>query len=136
MLKLRRINIERSEEIFSKIEKYKQTLVQKIKPDLIVLFGSFARRDFNEGSDVDLLVVADFDKPFLDRIKQLLELNEEVRLPLEPVGYTLEEFLEMLKKGNRFTLDVMDKGEILYISEKMLRLLYERFGKSFLKTNI
>ncbi|MEM0481576.1 MAG: nucleotidyltransferase domain-containing protein, partial [Nitrososphaerota archaeon] len=99
MLKLRRIDVERSGEIFSKIEKYKQILVQEIKPDLIMLFGSLARMDFNEGSDVDLLVVADFEEAFLDRIKRLLELNEEVKLPLESVGYTLEEFLEMLRKG-------------------------------------
>lgn len=135
MLKLRRIDVERSGEIFSKIEKYKQILVQEIKPDLIMLFGSLARMDFNEGSDVDLLVVADFEEAFLDRIKRLLELNEEVKLPLESVGYTLEEFLEMLRKGNRFALEVMDKGKILYKSERMSRILNETFGRSF-ETNI
>ncbi len=131
MLKLRRINIERSEEIFSKIERYKHILVQKIRPDVIILFGSLARMDFNEGSDVDLLVVADFEEAFLDRIKRLLELNEEVKLPLKPVGYTLEEFLEMISKGNRFALEIMDKGKILYKSEKISRILNETFGKSF-----
>ncbi|MEM2359058.1 MAG: nucleotidyltransferase domain-containing protein [Nitrososphaerota archaeon] len=102
-----------------------------MKPDLIILFGSLARMDFNEGSDVDLLVVADFEEAFLDRIKRLLELNEEVKLPLESVGYTLEEFLEMLRKGNRFALEVMDKGKILYKSERMSRILNETFGRSF-----
>ncbi|MEM2559048.1 MAG: nucleotidyltransferase domain-containing protein, partial [Nitrososphaerota archaeon] len=48
---------------FSKIERYKEILIQKISPDLILFFGLFARRDFNEGSDVDILVVADFKQP-------------------------------------------------------------------------
>lgn len=122
MYKLRRVDIERSQEIFSKIEIYKEVLIQKLRPDLILLFGSFAKRDFNEGSDVDLMVVADFKEEFLDRIKLLLELNDELKLPLEPVGYTLEEFSEMLKKENRFILKVLEEGEILYMSERMKKI--------------
>jgi len=120
--KLRRVDIERSQEIFSKIKRYKGIIIQKLRPDLIMLFGSFARRDFNEGSDVDLLVVADFRENFLDRIKLLLELNNELKLPLEPVGYTIEEFSEMLKKGNRFILRILEEGEILHASERMMKI--------------
>ncbi|MCX8193707.1 MAG: nucleotidyltransferase domain-containing protein [Nitrososphaeria archaeon] len=123
MSKLCRVDIERSEEIFSKIEKYKCILIQKLRPDLIILFGSFATGEFNEGSDVDILVVADFKQPFLDRIKLLLELNEESRLPLEPVGYTLEEFQEMLRRGNKFIIEVLEKGETLYMSERISKIL-------------
>lgn len=125
MYKLRRVDIERSQEIFSKIERYKEIIIQKLRPDLIMLFGSFARRDFNEGSDVDLLVVADFRENFLDRIKLLLELNDELKLPLEPVGYTIEEFSEMLKKENRFILKILEEGEILYASERMMKIFSE-----------
>ena len=122
MYKLRRVDIERSQEIFSEITRYKGIIIQKLRPDLIMLFGSFARRDFNEGSDVDLLVVADFRENFLDRIKLLLELNNELKLPLEPVGYTIEEFSEMLKKGNRFILRILEEGEILHASERMMKI--------------
>ncbi|MEM4527155.1 MAG: nucleotidyltransferase domain-containing protein [Nitrososphaerota archaeon] len=45
------------------MERYKEILIQKLSPDLILFFGLFARRDFNEGSDVDILVVADFKQP-------------------------------------------------------------------------
>jgi len=31
----------------------------------VILFGSFARRDINEGSDVDIVVIADFKEQFL-----------------------------------------------------------------------
>lgn len=117
MSKLCRVNLERSEEIFSKIEEYKQIVIEKLKPHAIILYGSFARRDFNEGSDIDIVVVADFKESFLDRIKLLLDLNDKIRLPLEPVGYTLEEFSKMFLKENNFILEVVQKGKVLYLSE-------------------
>jgi len=80
----------------------------------VILFGSFARGDINEGSDVDILVVADFQEPFLDRIKLLLDLNDGIGLPLEPVGYTPEEFRRMRGEGSRFIQEVLKDGRILY----------------------
>jgi len=62
--------------------------VERLEPQAVVLFGSFARGDVHEASDLDLLVVADFPEPFLERIGRLLELASDLELPLEPVGYT------------------------------------------------
>lgn len=91
MLKLRRVNIERSEEIFEKIEAYVKKIIESLNPYMIILFGSFATRDINEGSDIDILIIADFKEDFLDRIKTLMKLNT-FGIPIEPVGYILEEF--------------------------------------------
>ncbi|MDH7514219.1 MAG: nucleotidyltransferase domain-containing protein [Clostridiales bacterium] len=114
MRKLCRVDLTRSEEIFENIEKYKERVVQRLNPEAVILFGSFARQDVNEGSDVDIIVIASFKEPFLDRIKLLLDLNDELKLPLEPVGYTSREFTRMRKEGNRFILEVIDSGKILY----------------------
>jgi len=76
MLKLCRVNIERSEEIFRKIEEYVEEVVENLNPYLVILFGSFATGDINEGSDVDIMVVADFEENFLDRIKKLMDMNK------------------------------------------------------------
>jgi predicted nucleotidyltransferase len=133
MYKLRRIDIERSEEIFSRIMDYCGIVVERLRPDAVILFGSLARGDFNEGSDVDILVVADFREPFLDRIKVLLDLNDRTRLPLEPVGYTAEEFMEMLERKNSFILEAVEKGKILYVSE---RTQIYRVLKNFMRDNV
>lgn len=114
MLKLRRVDIERSEEVFEKVKKYTERVVEALKPHAVILFGSFARRDINEGSDVDLLVIADFKEPFLDRIRFLLDLNDGIGLPLEPVGYTPEEFRKMREEGNPFICEVLEHGEVLH----------------------
>jgi hypothetical protein len=39
-------------------------------------------------------------------------------IPVEPIGYTLEEFEEMKCRGNPFILEVLEKGKILYKSER------------------
>jgi len=58
MLKLRRVDIERSEEVFKRIEEYKKKVIEKLDPMALILFGSFAKEDINEGSDVDFAVIA------------------------------------------------------------------------------
>ncbi|MGQ9617302.1 MAG: nucleotidyltransferase domain-containing protein [Spirochaetota bacterium] len=102
MRKLCRVNIGRSQKIFKKIDMYRDRVIRKLNPQAIILFGSLARGDINEGSDVDILVIANFKEPFLDRIKTLLDLNDRKGLPLEPVGYTPAEFKKMQMGKNRF----------------------------------
>lgn len=113
MYKLCRIDLSRSKEIFVKIEEYKENIVKKLKPKRIILFGSFARGDYNEGSDIDLIVIKNWDEAFLDRIKVLLELNDQ-KLPVGPIGYTEDEFKKMIKDENPFILKVLEEGVVIY----------------------
>lgn len=113
MYKVCNINIEQRGEIAEQIEQYCQEIVSKLKPRAIILFGSFATGDVNEGSDIDIIVIADFQVGFLDRIKLLLDLNH-FGLPMEPIGYTLEEFESMRQAGNAFIARVLETGKILY----------------------
>ncbi|MBS7645980.1 MAG: nucleotidyltransferase domain-containing protein [Candidatus Bathyarchaeia archaeon] len=112
---LRRIDIERSGEVYEKIESYVREVVKRLDPRLVILFGSFGEGDINEGSDVDLIVVADFKEGFLDRIKALMKLNR-FGIPVEPLGYTPEEFDEM-KGKNPFIEEILRKGKVLFRKE-------------------
>jgi len=116
MSKICNINLEQRGEISSQIEQYCQEVAANLNPQAIILFGSFATGDINEGSDIDILVIADFQVSFLDRIKLLLELNR-FDLPIEPIGYTAEEFDRMRQAGNPFMANVVDTGKILYQRE-------------------
>ena len=73
----------------------------------IILYGSFARGDFHEGSDVDLIVVGDFRERFHKRAAAILDLTE---LPVEPICYTDEEFTELVRSGNPFILQALAEG--------------------------
>ncbi|MFQ6073610.1 MAG: nucleotidyltransferase domain-containing protein [Candidatus Bathyarchaeia archaeon] len=113
MLKLRRVDIEKSEEILRKINDYINEVVKRLNPHLVILFGSFATGDINEGSDIDILVVANFKEDFLDRIRTLMDINT-FKMPIEPVGYTPEEFDEMKNRKNAFIMEVLEKGKVMY----------------------
>ncbi|MCL0057728.1 nucleotidyltransferase domain-containing protein [Dehalococcoidales bacterium] len=116
MYKICNINLDQRDQIFNQIEEYCQEVISKLNPQAIILFGSFASGDINEGSDIDIVVIADFQLTFLDRIKLLLDLNH-FGLPIEPVGYTVAEFDKMKQAGNRFIMEVVDKGKVLYQRE-------------------
>lgn len=113
MYKVCNINLEQRGQIAKQLEQYCQEIVGKLNPQAIILFGSYAIDDINEGSDIDIMVIADFQVGFLDRIKLLLDLNH-LELPIEPIGYTSEEFEGLKQAGNPFITRVLDTGKILY----------------------
>ncbi len=93
MHKIVRIDIERSKEIFDEIKKFAKKL-KKMGAKEVYLFGSFARGDFHEGSDIDLLIIWDLKMRAIERIAYVLSLT---KLPIEPIVLTEEEF-EKAKK--------------------------------------
>lgn len=116
MHKVCNINLEHRGKVAEQIEQYCQELVSKLDPQMVVLFGSLATDDINEGSDVDIMVVADFRVGFLDRIKLLLDLNHS-GLPIEPIGYTMQELTRMKEAQNPFVSQVLGTGKVLYQKE-------------------
>ncbi|MEM3392005.1 MAG: nucleotidyltransferase domain-containing protein [Candidatus Bathyarchaeia archaeon] len=113
--------------------------VEKIKSGYkvvaAILFGSRARGDFKPWSDYDLLVIADFKERYLDRITNLLEVISDVKLNIELHPYTLDEAVEMLRKGNLTLVDALSEGVILYQNEdfNILRSTYKELVKRGLK---
>lgn len=110
MHKICRIDISRSEKLPGKIKKFVEKLASHIYIKKVYLFGSVARNDFNEGSDIDLAIIGDFRERFLDRADKILEMTE---LPIELLCYTEQEFEEMKRKGNPFVKEIL-KGKLLY----------------------
>jgi len=85
-------------------------------PQKVILFGSFARGDDHGLSDVDLLIIKETDRPFVERIGEVLALCDTV-LPIEPLVYTPEELARMMEEGNPFIEQVLREGKVIYESE-------------------
>lgn len=83
------------------------------EPAQIILFGSIARGDYHEFSDVDLLIVKNTDKRFVDRIGEVYELLH-TNMPVEPLVYTEDEIKSMLNNKNGFIEKVLKEGITLY----------------------
>lgn len=106
MYKLCRINLERSKEIFKELKKFANILKKQNRIKKIYLFGSFAKGNFNEGSDIDLLIVGKFkEKRMPERIKKILDITS---LPIEPLIYSEKEFEQM--KNRYFIREIIKTG--------------------------
>jgi len=95
------------------IQKITRQIVEKYKPEKIILFGSFAYGKPKPSSDVDLLIIKRSEKKRVERIKEIL-MGTESNLPLEPLVYTPKEIRERLKLGDFFFQTILEKGKLLY----------------------
>jgi len=103
---LRRVHLERREEYHAGLDRLVHRIRDALPVQAVYLFGSFARGDIHEGSDIDLLIVGDFGERFHERIFRVLELNNE-NLPIEPLCYTPEELKRMQEEENPFVAEAL-----------------------------
>lgn len=85
-------------------------------PQKVILFGSFARGDYHAASDVDLLIIKDTERPFLERSAEVWRCCPS-NLLLEPLVYTPAEFQSMQTRENPFILQVLREGITIYESQ-------------------
>ena len=105
---------------------YVERVSRRVRLHAAILFGSRARGDHGPWSDYDLLLIGDFEEPYLDRLKTLLDLTEGIRIPIEPHPYTLEEALKMLERGNPSIVDAVEEGRPILVGEGWEKIL-ERY---------
>ena len=103
-----------------------EKLRNKYKLIGVVLFGSRARGDYKPWSDYDVLIIGVFDKPYLERLRDVLETLSDISISVEPHPYTVEESIDMLLKGNPMIIDALSEGVILY-KTKEFEILENRF---------
>lgn len=84
----------------------------RFAPEKIVLFGSHARGNADELSDIDLIVVYPTGKRFMERLKELY-LAWNVPVSVDILAYTPEEFQSMIECSS-FIRQAVEAGEVLY----------------------
>lgn len=104
MYKLCRVDIEESEAILNEVKAFTAILKETFPVKEIYLYGSFATGEIHEGSDIDLIIIGDFNERFFERIGKILDLTD---LPIEPLVYTVEEFEELKNLQSPFIMEVL-----------------------------
>ncbi len=93
----------------------RQTIVDTIHPQQIVLFGSYARGDANANSDLDLLIVHDSSHSNRQIRRQIDRLFLRRRFGLDLLVRTPAEIRRNLADNNPFyTQHIFGEGKILY----------------------
>jgi uncharacterized protein len=85
-------------------------LVEKeMNPRMIMLYGSFAKGNWNENSDIDIAVIVDnINEDFLDISKKLNKLTRTIDNRIEPV------LLQLSDDKSGFLKSILNTGIILY----------------------
>ena len=87
-------------------------LLQGYEPERIILFGSRARGEADAHSDYDVVVIKRTDRPFLDRLQDMVPYLMDFDRPAEILVYTPEEFERMHDTGLGWV--VQTEGILLY----------------------
>ena len=100
------------------------TGLKPLKPYKVILFGSHARGNATDESDIDLLVVTNdltIPKSFREKMdihlkvaKQLAELREEMEIDL--IVFTKPMFKKFLEMDSMFSRKITKEGIVLYES--------------------
>ena len=124
-----RIPVERIREwlkVLGSVERFAARLVEKLGPVTIILYGSYARGDFNQWSDVDLVVVSDKFSGIrvLDRYKLIEDLVEPL---IQPVLLAPEELREVLSRS-AWKYAFQEACVIVVDGYRLRRLVEEKTG--------
>lgn len=89
---------------------------ERFAPEKIILFGSHARGEATEDSDVDLLIVAATDLPPGERFPAVSRLLADFPVPFDAFVKTPEEYQRRRRVVNT----------LAYFADKYGKVLYER----------
>jgi predicted nucleotidyltransferase len=92
-------------------------IAEAIRAERVILFGSHARGEAREDSDVDLLIVAPSSLPRFKRSRELYRLFKPYPFPMDLIVYTPEEVRQALRLPASFVATVMREGQVLYERE-------------------
>ena len=90
-------------------------IVSELKPEKIILFGSYAYGNPTPDSDVDLLVIMKTRAKHVDRYVAVSNLLYPREFPVDIIVKTPREIeTELHKRGNFFMREIMTRGKVLY----------------------
>ena len=101
-------------DISKEIQRITEQIVEKYKPDRIILFGSAARGELEPDSDADFLIIKKETPLYgVDRIRQLSQMIDR-NIPVDLLIYRPEEFERRLQMGDPFLKTIIKEGKTLY----------------------
>lgn len=112
-MKMERELIKRREELQTNLKDIVETIVQEYSPEKIILFGSLAKGDIHEGSDIDLIIIKSTTDDPWQRAKEVDKIIDHIS-PIDILIYTPQEIQERLSLNDYFVKEFCGEGKVLY----------------------
>jgi len=103
------------------IKSYVERVVEAERPVGIVVFGSTAKGEEVEGSDIDVLVIYDGEVDYMEKSLIPRELDDSCMV--EPSPYSYDQAGKMVEEVNPFVFDALEDGVVVYDREGKVREL-------------
>ena len=88
-------------------------IAREFTPEKIILFGSHAYGQPTPESDLDVMVVMQFEgDPLEQAVTMLNRLN--MLKPIDLLVRTPEQIQQRLEMGDRFMRDIIERGKVMY----------------------
>jgi uncharacterized protein len=103
------------DEIFTRIKEIAKRIKKDYNAKKVILYGSYARGEETEDSDIDLFVIADTNEAFLTRMTRVRGLIRNLRkgLGVSPLVLTQGEVEDRIKIGDQFIIGIIEEGVLL-----------------------
>jgi predicted nucleotidyltransferase len=88
------------------------------QPERVNLFGSVAREEADDLSDLDIVVIKRTTAPFFERLMEVGRLLPAGTGGVDVLVYTPDEFAAMQRDGNAFAEMFAEEGRLIYAREK------------------
>ena len=92
-----------------------EKLIKHYDPEKIILYGSYGTKSEMEDSDIDLLIIKDTDKRFVERQIEVEKILAEREVAIDVIVYTPQEIRYLFSIGSPFIEEVMEKGRLVYM---------------------
>jgi len=100
------------ETVINTVEQYADLVTKEFSPTAIVLYGSYAKGNPHEDSDIDVAVIFDgFTGDWLETSSQLWRLRRGVSFDIEPI------LLDKINDKSGFVQNIFKTGQIIYSVE-------------------
>jgi len=95
--------------VMNTVKQYADVVTKALAPSAIVLYGSYAKGNAHEGSDIDVAVIFNnFTGDWLKTSSKLWHLTEEISFDIEPI------LLDSKQDKSGFVQNIYKTGQVIY----------------------
>ena len=99
---------------YTKVDEAVKRMISSVNPKMIILFGSVARREARDDSDMDVLVVFDGKIDEKEMYRRISGLFVGLKLDFDLIVMEYSDFERYKDNEYSFTHEIVKTGEVVY----------------------